>query len=102
MLGCLVNALQDEDDGVSDLEISHELILDIRDVSSLQYVRWDIIKSKFQTNDIDLYFWVRPGKGRNILFLTKYGDKPYVATAINLRNIQVNLDRFMPPIYVFH
>ena len=85
----LVKIVGEGDEGDSGLEISHELILDIRDVSSLQYVRWDIIKSKFQTNDIDLYFWVRPGRGRNILFLTKCGDKPYVATAINLRNIQV-------------
>merc|ERR1719394_1985713 len=82
----------DEDDDViednQDLQLSNELNLDIKDVSSVQYVRWDIIKSKFQTNDIDLYFWVRPGRGRNILFLTQSGAKPHIASAINLRNIQ--------------
>ena len=81
-----------EDDDViednQDLQLSNELNLDIKDVSSVQYVRWDIIKSKFQTNDIDLYFWVRPGRGRNILFLTQSGAKPHIASAINLRNIQ--------------
>merc|ERR1719422_559890 len=82
----------EEDDDIiednQDLQLSNELNLDIKDVSSVQYVRWDIIKSKFQTNDIDLYFWVRPGRGRNILFLTQSGAKPHIASAINLRNIQ--------------
>ena len=78
----------EDEDNENNLEISHELNLDITNMSSLQYVRWDIIKSKFQSQDIDLYFWVRPGRGRNILFLTQFGEKPYVATAINLRNIQ--------------
>ena len=85
----LVKIVGDSDeDEDSKLEISHELNLDITNLSTVQYVRWDIVKSKFQSTEIDLYFWVRPGKGRNILFLTKSGERPYVASAINLRNIQ--------------
>ena len=86
----IVGDSDEDEEKDNNLKVSHELNLDITNLSmsTVQYVRWDIVKSKFQSKDIDLYFWVRPGKGRNILFLTKCGERPYVASAINLRNIQ--------------
>ena len=83
----LVN-LVGEDDGEVELEVSDELNFDLSQAGSCQYVRWDILKEKYQSGFIDLYFWVRPGRGRNLLFLTKSGERPYIATAVNLRNLQ--------------
>ena len=83
----LVN-LVGEDDGEEELEVSDELNFDLSQAGSCQYVRWDILKEKYQAGFIDFYFWVRPGRGRNMLFLTKAGERPYIATAVNLRNLQ--------------
>jgi len=70
------------------LEVADELNLETATKWSTQYVRWDLFKSQFQTGVLDLWFWVRPGRGKNMIFLTKKGEKPYIATAINLRNLQ--------------
>eukprot|EP00090_Calanus_glacialis_P009738 TRINITY_DN18135_c0_g1_i1.p1 TRINITY_DN18135_c0_g1~~TRINITY_DN18135_c0_g1_i1.p1 ORF type:complete len:2159 (-),score=869.91 TRINITY_DN18135_c0_g1_i1:100-6576(-) len=74
--------------GKEKLEIATELSLDVAAKSSLQYVRWDLFKTQFESGVTDLWFWVRPGRGKNMVFLTKGGEKPYIATAINLRNLQ--------------
>ena len=85
----LVNLVgEDDDDQDDDLEVSDQLSFDLSPVGSCQYVRWDILKEKYQNGLIDFFFWVRPGRGRNMLFLTKSGEKPYIATAVNLRNLQ--------------
>jgi len=70
------------------LEIATEINLEVEAKSSLQYVRWDLFKKQFESKVVDLWFWVRPGRGKNLVFLTKSGEKPYIATAINLRNLQ--------------
>ena len=86
----LVKIVGQEDEDYNDrLEISQELNLDISNVDTKQYIRWDILKSKFHCKEVDMFFWVRPGRGRNMLFLTPAGDKPFIATAISLRTIQV-------------
>ena len=86
----LVKIVGQEDEDYNDrLEISQELNLDISNVDAKQYIRWDILKSKFHCKEVDMFFWVRPGRGRNMLFLTPAGDKPFIATAISLRTIQV-------------
>ena len=56
--------------------------------SSRQNVRWDLFKKQFESKLIDLWFWVRPGRGKNLIFLTKGGEKPHIDKAINLRNLQ--------------
>ena len=57
---------------------------------SRQYVRWDLFKEQFSAAQaIDLWFWVRPARGKSIVFVTEHGVKPYIATAINMRNLQV-------------
>ena len=37
---------------------------------------------------MDLWFWVRPGRGKNMIFLTTGGKKPYITNARNLRKLQ--------------
>eukprot|EP00092_Neocalanus_flemingeri_P016630 GFUD01017991.1.p1 GENE.GFUD01017991.1~~GFUD01017991.1.p1 ORF type:complete len:2163 (+),score=717.19 GFUD01017991.1:64-6552(+) len=75
-------------DGKDKLEVATELSLETAPKSSCQYVRWDLFKTQFESGLVDLWFWVRPGRGRNMVFLTRGGEKPYIATAINLRNLQ--------------
>ena len=84
----LVNLVGDDDEEDIDLEVSDQLSFDLSPAGSCQYVRWDILKEKYQNGHIDFFFWVRPGRGRNMLFLTKSGERPYIATAVNLRNLQ--------------
>jgi len=74
--------------GKDKLEIATELSLEVASKFSLQYVRWDLFKKQFECGEMNLWFWVRPGRGKNMVFLTKEGEKPYIATAINLRNLQ--------------
>ena len=53
-------------------------------------MRWDLFKEQFSAAQaIDLWFWVRPARGKSIVFVTEHGVKPYIATAINMRNLQV-------------
>jgi len=75
-------------EGKDKLEVATELSVEIAPKSSCQYVRWDLFKTQFESGLVDLWFWVRPGRGKNMVFLTKGGEKPYIATAINLRNLQ--------------
>jgi len=70
------------------LAVATELKLEVRATSSLQYVRWDVFKKQFESKVMDLWFWVRPGRGKNLIFLTKGGEKPHIDTAISLRNLQ--------------
>ena len=69
------------------LEISDKLDMTVAEESEKQYVRWDVLKRKFESRELDLWFWVRPGKGKNLIFMTESGEKPYIASGINLRNL---------------
>ena len=69
-------------------ELSHLLNLEVKPSSSQQCVRWDKIKNLFESNHIDIHLGSKVGQKRNIFFLTKFGERPPVATAINLRSFQ--------------
>ena len=71
-------------------EVTNKLSLQVQPRESRQYVRWDLFKQEFAVDErIDLWFWVRPtGRGKSMVFLTEHNTKPYIATAINMRNLQ--------------
>ena len=71
-------------------EVTDKLSLQVQPRESRQYVRWDLFKKEFAVDErIDLWFWVRPtGRGKSVVFLTEHNTKPYIATAINMRNLQ--------------
>merc|ERR1719318_520800 len=71
-------------------EVTSKLSLKVQPKESRQYVRWDLFKKEFAIDErIDLWFWVRPtGRGKSMVFLTEHNVKPYIATAINMRNLQ--------------
>ena len=70
-------------------EAAAELALALQPREARQYVRWDLFKQEFaEKQRIDLWFWVQPARGKNMVFLTAHGARPYIATAINLRNLQ--------------
>merc|ERR1719209_2148116 len=71
-------------------EVTNKLSLEVQPRESRQYVRWDLFKQEFAVDErIDLWFWVRPtGRGKSMVFLTEHNTKPYIATAINMRNLQ--------------
>ena len=71
-------------------EVTSKLSLKVQPKESRQYVRWDLLKKEFAIDErIDLWFWVRPtGRGKSMVFLTEHNVKPYIATAINMRNLQ--------------
>ena len=70
--------------------MTNKLSLQVQPRESRQYVRWDLFKQEFAVDErIDLWFWVRPtGRGKSMVFLTEHNTKPYIATAINMRNLQ--------------
>merc|ERR1719209_1718422 len=71
-------------------EVTSKLSLKVQPKESRQYVRWDLFKEEFAIDErIDLWFWVRPtARGKSMVFLTEHNVKPYIATAINMRNLQ--------------
>jgi len=70
------------------LAVATKLKLEVEVKYSLQNVRWDLFKKQFESKLIDLWFLVRPGRGKNLIFLTKGGEQPHIDTAINLRTLQ--------------
>ena len=65
------------------------LNLDMNIRSPIQYIRWDTIKSKFMSNDIDIYYYPEPRRGQHTVFITEAGvsPPPPYTYAISLRNL---------------
>ena len=66
-----------------------DLNLDMNIRSPIQYIRWDILKTKFMSNDIEIYYYPEPRRGQHTVFITEAGvsPPPPYTYAISLRNL---------------
>ena len=65
------------------------LNLDMNIRSPIQYIRWDTIKSKFMSKEIEIYYNPEPRRGQHTVFITEAGvsPPPPYTYAISLRNL---------------